>query len=107
MREFFKVGKPEKVEFYLQDMAAAIENAAALVRPGGVIALMIGDTVLRGEHICVLKNLLGKIKKETLSVEKIALRVPRYTEATWVASQRRKEGRLGATLCDYVVILRK
>ncbi|WHX78843.1 DNA methyltransferase [Priestia flexa] len=107
VREFFKVGKPEKVDFYVQDMIDVIKNVKKLLKPHGVIGLMIGDTIMKGTHIPATKMILEEIEKEGLSIETIALRVPKYTEATWVASQRRKSGDVGITLYDYVITLRR
>lgn len=104
VREFFKVGKPEKLSQYLDDMHTALVNAAKLSRPGGTVALMIGDTILRGEHLPVTRRLLDRLAGSGLALRKIALRVPRHSEASWVASQRRDAGRLGVPLCDYVLV---
>ena len=42
-----------------------------------------------------------------LSLAEVVLRIPRHTEASWVASQRRKAGSLGIRLCDYIITFRK
>lgn len=107
VREYFKVGNPANVQYYVDDMANSIKNAVDKLRNDGVLAIMIGDTVLRGSHIPVVKQLLDKISPLGLTVEKIILRPPKFTEATWVASQRRVGNRLGAPLSDYLLILRK
>jgi hypothetical protein len=108
VREFFKIGKPEKAEQYVSDMAAMVRQTADAVAPGGVVAIMIGDTRLKGAHIPVTRMLHDRIVDETsLSLERVVLRVPRHTEASWVASQRRRAGDLGVSLCDYVVTYRK
>jgi hypothetical protein len=106
VREFFKVGKPEKLAFYLEDMAQALEQAARLLRPGGLLAVMIGDAVLRGEQLPVVRPLLQRLGPG-LHLERLALRRPRHAEASWVASQRRGAGRLGVALCEYVLLLRR
>ena len=107
VREFFKVGKPENVERYIDDMELSLANAVRLVRPGGVLAMMNGDTILRGEHLPVVRPLMDRLCAHGLSVERIAIRVPRYSEASWVASQRRRGNQLGVPLRDYVVVFRK
>jgi len=107
IREFFKIGKPEKVDFYVEDMISVIKNVKSLLKPGGVIGLMIGDTIMKNNHIPVTKMILEEVQKMGLCIENIALRVPKYTEATWVASQRRKSGDIGITLYDYVITLRR
>lgn len=107
LREYFKVGKEENLDRYLDDMQLALTNAAQQVRPGGVLALMIGDTILHARHLQVVAPLLQRISEGPLVLEKIAIRVPRYSEAFWVASQRRSREGLGVALCDYVLVMRK
>lgn len=106
VRESFKVGKPEKVEEYLQDMEAGLRNLANYLSINGRIALMIGDTVIKGEYIPVTQKLLKRLKN-VYSVEKTALRIPKFTEASWAASQRRNGQEIGVNLCDLMVILKK
>lgn len=106
IRESFKIGKPERLNLYIEDMRIALTNASLSLRPGGTVALMIGDTVMGGEHIRVVRPLLQSVDP-SLTVEKVVIRVPRYTEATWAASQRRHTVALGARISDFIVILRK
>jgi site-specific DNA-methyltransferase (cytosine-N4-specific) len=106
VREAFKVGKPEKVVQYVEDMEKALKNLNKYLSPDGRLALMIGDTVIKGEYIPVTKMLIDKIS-DIYNVEISALRVPKFTEASWVASQRRKSGDVGINLCDLMIILRK
>ncbi len=107
LREYFKVGKEENLHAYLDDMETALSNAAQQLAPGGVLALMIGDTVLHGKHLRVVAPLLDRISGRRLILKKIAIRIPRYAEAHWVASQRRDSKKLGTALSDYVLIFRK
>jgi site-specific DNA-methyltransferase (cytosine-N4-specific) len=106
VREFFKVGRPENVDRYLADMTQGLGNACHQVAPGGVAAVMVGDTTIGGEHIQVTRPLLDSLPHD-IAVEKVIVRVPKFTEATWAASQRRKGGALGVRLYDLIVILRK
>jgi len=106
VRESFKVGKAEKVEEYLVDMEQGIRNLGSYLEQGGRIALMIGDTVIKGQYIPVTHKLIERLSKE-YTVEKTALRIPKFTEASWAASQRRKGGEVGINLCDLMVILKK
>jgi len=39
-------------------------------------------------------------------LEKVILRIPRYTEASWASSQRRKSGDLGITMFDFIVLFK-
>ncbi len=104
VREFFKVGKKENVTGYVADMKAAILSAVSMVAPGGSLALMIGDTMIHGEYIPVVRLLLDELPDVRAQLQKVSLRVPKHTEASWVASQRRKSGNLGITLHDFILI---
>lgn len=106
VRESFKVGKAEKVEEYLDDMENGLRNLGSYLEPKGRVALMIGDTVIKGQYIPVTKKLVRRLS-DTYKIEKAALRIPKFTEASWAASQRRKTGDIGINLCDLIVILRK
>ena len=106
IKEFFKVGKPENVTRYVDDMVEVINNVAKILKPNSPLALMIGDTIMKGKHITVTKKILDKIDKTKFNVELISLRTPKYTEASWVASQRRKSNNVGITLYDFIVVIR-
>lgn len=107
VREFFKVGKPENYEKYVDDMLIALDNALDMLVSGGTLGLMIGDTLMKGNYIQVTRSLLEKIDFEKYEIIKVAIRVPKYTEATWVASQRRDSDNIGISLSDYIVLIRK
>ena len=107
VKEFFKVGKPENYERYVKDMSLALSNALNMLVPGGVLGLMIGDTIMKGEYIQVTRSLMDKLDSDKYEISKVVMRVPKYTEATWVASQRRDSNNIGITLSDYIVLIRK
>ena len=107
IKEFFKVGKAENSEKYVDDMSIALSNALSMLDKNGVLALMIGDTVIKGEYIPVTRNLLNKTDLKDFRIETVAIRVPKYTEATWVASQRRNANNIGITLHDYIIVIRR
>jgi hypothetical protein len=106
VREFFKVGQRANAPRYVDDMIQALGNAAGLVEPGGHLALMIGDTQLQGEYVPVVAELLAR-HTAPLALAAVAVRVPRFTEATWVASQRRTGDRVGVPLFDFVLTFRR
>jgi len=106
IRESFKVGKPEKVEEYVEDMRAGLENLSNLLQKNGHLALMIGDTVIRGKYIPVTRMLLARLQS-TYKIERAVVRIPKFTEASWAASQRRKGKEVGINLCDLIVVLKK
>lgn len=106
VREFFKVGKEEKAEIYANDMIETLENLYPTLKKGACIGLMIGDTQIHGNYIPVTKQILNKIKS-IYEIKLVALRAPKYTEAAWVASQRRGGNKVGISLYDFIIILRK
>jgi DNA modification methylase len=106
VREFFKVGKEENAVHYIDDMVKAIMNLHSCLKKNSVLALMIGDTIIKGNYIPVTKQILSRVS-DYFNIELVALRSPKYTEAAWVASQRRNSNKIGVTLYDFVVILRR
>jgi site-specific DNA-methyltransferase (cytosine-N4-specific) len=109
VREFFKVGKAEKVDYYVEDMTTSLNNIASTLKPGGVMGLMIGDTIIKGQYIQSTKKLLDKFldANPDIKVETMVLHVPKYTEASWTASQRRKSDKVGISLNDFIIIFRR
>ena len=107
IREFFKIGKPEKYPMFVEDMSLALTNALSMLKTGGHLGLMMGDTVIKGQYIPVMKKTLehAGIKKSDLA--SVAVRVPKYTEASWAASQRRNTGEVGITLNDFLLVIKK
>lgn len=106
VREFFKVGKEENAEVYANDMIETLKNLYPTLKNGARIGLMIGDTQIHGNYIPVTKQILDKIK-DVYEIELVVLRAPKYTEAAWVASQRRGASKVGVSLYDFIIILRK
>lgn len=109
VREFFKIGKPEKVDLYLDDMVNVLMNVTRSIRPGGVMGMMIGDTVIKGEYIPVTRKLIDKYleRNPDIFIEKVVLRVPKFTEASWTTSQRRTSEKVGISLNDFIIVFRK
>lgn len=106
IRESFKIGKPEKLADYLTDLSSALVEIETQLKPRGVLALMIGDTVIRGSYIDVIYQLLQCMQKagSRLTLERIVLRIPQFTEASWVASQRRLGNQVGVALNDFILL---
>jgi hypothetical protein len=109
IREAFKVGKPEKVAAYVEDLATVVAAVASQLVPGGTLALMMGDTIIRGGYIDVTRQVLRAVERSDagLRLDKAVLRVPQYTEASWVASQRRRGDAVGVTLNDFLLLFSK
>lgn len=107
VREFFKVGKPENHEKFIDDMSKALSNAYKALNPGGYMGFMMGDTAIRGEYIPVVRKTIDKAYMPYSTIEKVALRVPKYTEASWAASQRRSGKEVGVKIYDFVIVIKK
>lgn len=109
IREFFKVGKAENITHYVEDMRSTLNNVVATLSLDGVMGLMIGDTIIKGEYIQATKTLLEKFLADnpSITVEKVVLRVPKYTEASWTASQRRTGDKVGVSLNDFIIVFRR
>ena len=106
VREFFKIGKEENARFYVDDMVEILANLHPTLKAEGHLALMIGDTMIHGNYIPVTKWIMDKINN-LYDIEIVALRAPKYTEAAWVASQRRTGDKVGISLYDFVIVMRK
>ncbi len=106
VREFFKIGKAENHIKYVEDMTKSLENVGKKMKSDSVLALMIGDTICHGEYVPVTKTLLDRLSG-LFRIEKVVLRVPKYTEASWASSQRRKGDAVGIRIYDFIIILRK
>ena len=107
VKEFFKVGKSENIGRYVDDMAQGLKGAFEVLKTGGVLALMVGDTIIKDEYIPTTKMLIERCTNKKILVETVAIRVPKYTEASWAASQRRLKNSLGIKLFDFVITFRK
>ncbi len=106
IREAFKVGRPERVGDYVTDLGAALGAVATELADGGTLCVMLGDTVIRDEYVQVTRRLLQAlaVSSACLELERIVVRVPKYTEASWVASQRRRKSDVGVSLHDFILI---
>jgi len=108
IREFFKVGRIENVHKYVLDMKDSIINIAIQLKKNSIFALMIGDTRIRSEYIPTTKLLLDSIlPKCDIKLIKVAVRKPQFTEASWVASQRRTGKKVGTMISDFILVFRK
>ena len=107
IREFFKVGKPDNHEKFVEDMSKCLINSMKMLKKTGYIGFMMGDAIIKGEYIPIMKKTLEKAAIKNTNIETIAIRIPKFTESSWAASQRRKNNQVGIALCDYVVVLKK
>ncbi len=109
VREGFKIGKKELVYSYVEDMTKVFQNIHRVLIPGGRCVLMIGDTFLRGERINTTAQVVDRIMQDDLGfeLERIIIRHPKYTEASYAATQRRTSSDIGVKLPDHVIVVRK
>jgi SAM-dependent methyltransferase len=107
VREAFKVGKPEKVGEYVDDMDAVLREQHRVLRPGRMCGLMIGDTNMKGERICTTAKVLGRAEQVGFTLDRLFVRKPLRTEASYKTALRRTTKDLGANMSDFVVVLRK
>ena len=103
LRESFKIGKAERVHLYVEDLVKAVNNSADTVTIGGRFVLMMGDTTLREERI----NTTSLFIKALEASEKFIIRVPKHTEASYAAGQRRDGDQVGVKLQDHILILKR
>jgi hypothetical protein len=106
VREFFKVGKPENAGRYVADLAGTLEHLARFLVRSGTLALMVGDTRLRGHRIPIVRRVLEAVR-HALTPWRVVIRTPQFTEASWAASQRRRSAEVGVTMTDFIVLLRR
>lgn len=107
IREGFKQGKPELLPDYVSDVVAGIENTNLELIDGGKIALMIGDTEIRTEYVQTVRSVLEVLERRGWVIERLWVRVPRHTEASYKTAQRRVTDSLGPRFKDFVAVLAK
>jgi hypothetical protein len=109
VRDGFKIGRKELLQAYVNDMMEVFGNIARVIVPSGWCVLMIGDTFLRGERINTTSHVLNRIATESpdFQLDKIIIRHPKYTEASYAAAQRRTAKNIGIKLPDHIVVMRR
>jgi DNA methylase len=107
VREGFKMAKEDLVHNYVDDIDAVLNEVWRVLAPGCSCVLMIGDTVIKGAQIPATSMIVKSLTKEHFNVERILVRVPKYTEASYSAGQRRDSNTVGVKLPDHIVVLRR
>lgn len=109
LRESFKIGKAERVHLYVEDLVKAVINSTNTVVDGGRFVLMMGDTTLREERINTTSLFIKALAASNtdFEIEKFIIRVPKYTEASYAAGQRRDGDQVGVKLQDHILILKR
>jgi tRNA G10 N-methylase Trm11 len=103
--EGFKLGKSELVSRYIIDMNEILNEIWRVMKSKRYCVLMMGDAVIKEKRLNTTALLLQNLKK--FDVEKIIVRIPKYTEASYAASQRRSKQNVGVNIPDHIVILKK
>ena len=103
--EGFKLGKSELVSRYIIDMNEILNEIWRVMKSKRYCVLMMGDAVIKEKRLNTTALLLQNLKK--FDVEKIIVRIPKYTEASYAASQRRGTQNVGVNIPDHLVILKK
>ena len=107
IREFFKVGKPENHTKFVLDMATTLKNTMLMLKKNGYLAFMMGDSQINGKYLAVMEKTLKEAKIKKSEIKTIALRVPKFTEASWASSQRRMKKNVGINLFDFIITIKK
>jgi hypothetical protein len=87
-------------------MKQTLMNSEKFMGPESRLTVMIGDSLIKNQHLPITAQLIEAVSNK-FTVEKIAVRIPKFTEATWASSQRRKKNELGISMFDFLVTLRK
>lgn len=107
VEEGFKLGRKEVVNDYVRDMQKILGEVSRILASGRRAVIMMGDTVIKDERVNTTELLLRRLPENELSVEKLIVRIPKSTEASYAAGQRRNKERVGIKLPDHLVILRR
>jgi len=107
LRDGFKIGKAELVSSYVEDMALVISNCSRILVPGGWLILMIGDTEIREKRIQTSLMVAERAENLGLKLRRVIFRVPKYTEASYAATQRRTAAEVGVKFADHLLVLEK
>jgi hypothetical protein len=96
----------DSLDRYLSFMASFLAAASRVLRPGGVVALVIGDVIERGQHVPladrVWEELAGVVPFESLEITMDQYDQASKTTRVWGED---KKGR--ATPFDRVLVLRR
>ena len=103
--EGFKMGNIEGVQKYIFDMEIILNEIKRVLKKRRYCVLMIGDAVIKNTRVNTTSSLLKKVNG--FEVEKIIVRIPKFTEASYAATQRRSKSDVGVNIPDHLVILKK
>lgn len=109
IRDGFKMGKPELLPDYVEDMTHVLANCSSMLCRGGHLVLMMGDTHIHERRINTTAALLDRLSAEgsDLLPTQLVVRKPKYTEASYAAGQRRTKDDIGIKLWDHILVMAK
>jgi site-specific DNA-methyltransferase (cytosine-N4-specific) len=107
IKEGFKLGKPELAQKYLNDMSDVMKESYRLLKENGIFCLMIGDALIKGKRVQITSDVIEHARNIGFKIDNIIIRMPKFTEATYAAAERRKKEDLGIKLNDFIVVMRK
>jgi len=96
----------DSLDVYLSFMASFLESASQVMRPGGIVALVIGDVVERGQHV----QLAARVWEELAGVvpfEAVQIMLDPYDQSSKTTRVWGKDRMGRATPLDRVLVLRR
>lgn len=107
LRDGFKVGRAELVSDYVEDMSRVMSNCYRILTGGGWLVLMIGDTEIQSKRIRTSLMVAEQAQNLGFRLRRVIFRVPKYTEASYAATQRRTAAEVGVRFADHIILLEK
>jgi len=105
VREGFKKGNLQEIDSYINDMKQILIEMHRILKRNRYCVLMIGDTFIKEKRLNTTSLLLKNLKQ--FDVEKFIVRIPKFTEASYSAAQRRTKKNVGVNIPDHIVVLKK
>jgi site-specific DNA-methyltransferase (adenine-specific) len=96
----------DSLDVYLSFMASVLRSVGQVMRPGGVVALVIGDVVEHGQHLCLAERMWEELSG-VVPFESVAMMVDAYDQSTKTTRVWGKDKKGKATPLDRVLVLRR
>jgi len=96
----------DSLEAYLSFMASFLSAAGRILRPGGIVVLVIGDVVENGQHVPLAERVWQEMSG-LVPFEVVELVVDAYDESTKTTRVWGEERKGRATPKDHVMVLRR
>jgi len=107
IREGFKLGKAELAYDYVGDLQRVIHHLITLMSEDAYLVLMIGDALLKKRRVNITSMLLRGLQGAKIQPQRIIVRIPQYTAATYMTSQRRVKSEVGVKTPDHLIVFKK